>query len=218
MRRALIADDHPIVVDGLRRLLESRCEVVGTVGDGRALVEAARALVPDVIVVDVGLPLLNGVEAARLLRDVAPRARVVFLSMYGDGATVVEAFRAGAAGYLVKSGAPTELLTAIDEVLAGRCYVTPHVAREVVERALGAATAAAAAPDGAAGPAPALSDRQREVLQLVVEGRSTKEVAGVLGVAVKTVEFHKTRLMRQLGCRTTVDLVRVALSRGLVRA
>jgi DNA-binding NarL/FixJ family response regulator len=217
MRRVLIADDHPIVVEGLRRMLESRCEVVGAVGDGRALVEAARTLAPDVIVVDVGLPLLNGIHAARLLRDVAPRARVLFLSMYGDGATVMEAFRAGAAGYLVKSGAPTELLTAIDEVLAGRCYVTPHVAREVVERALGVANAAAA-PDGPTEPAPALSDRQREVLQLVVEGRPTKEVADVLGVAVKTVEFHKTRLMRQLGCRTTVDLVRVALSRNLVQS
>jgi DNA-binding NarL/FixJ family response regulator len=213
--RVLIADDHVIVAEGLRRLLEASGEVVGVVHDGRALLEEATRLKPEVIVVDVAMPLLNGIDAARRLRKTAPRAKIIFLTMHADGATIAGAFRAGASGYVLKHSAPDELVDAVAEVVAGHCYITPRIDREVIDWALRESRR-----DDAGGPAqaqPELTSRQREVLQLVAEGRSAKEIAQLLHVSTKTVEFHKSRLKQALGVHTTAELTRHALRLGIVR-
>lgn len=201
--RILMADDHTLVLEGFKRLLEPDYEVVGMVTDGRALIEAAEKLQPDVVLVDISMPLLNGVDAVRRLKKAAPRVKILFVTMHADPAYVSEAFRAGASGYLLKRSAGSELLTALSEILKGRSYVTPLVTREFLE---------------ARGQAPprSLSPRQREVVQLIAEGLSMKEIAGILHVSVKTVEFHKARSMQQLGIQTNADLIKYAISKGLV--
>jgi DNA-binding NarL/FixJ family response regulator len=208
--RVLLADDHGIVLEGISKILEPHFDLVATVGDGRALLEASRKHRPDAVVVDVGMPLLNGVDAARQLARIAPDTRIVFLTMHSDPAYVSEAFRAGASGYVLKQSAGSELVFALQEVLKGRYYVTPLVAREVVGGFL--------RNDGkeAVPTASRLTARQREVLQLVAEGQSVKEIAATLEVSVKTVEFHKKRLMDELGVRTTAGLTKYALTHGIV--
>ncbi len=207
--RVLLGDDHTIVLEGLRRLLDPQFEIVGTVGDGRALVAAARELRPDVIVADISMPLLNGIEAARQLQKTETRAKIIFLTMHPDATYAAEAFRAGASAYVLKSSAASELVTAIQEALKGRVYVTPLVAKEVLH------TLMEGSPENEK-PAHQLTSRQREVLQLVAEGRSTKEIAGILQVSPRTIEFHKYRIMEELGLRTTAELTQYAIKHGIV--
>jgi DNA-binding NarL/FixJ family response regulator len=204
--RILIADDHVLVVEGLRKLLEDRFDVVGTVDNGRALLAAAERLKPDLILVDVSMPLLNGIDACARLRTLAPASRVVVLTMHADVSYAAEAFRAGAAGYVLKASATSELVQAIEAVLRGERYVA---------RALPAGIVAPRSVAGATRPG-RLTARQREVLQLVAEGRSAKQIAALLRISVKTVEFHKARLMEQLDLRSTAELTRYAVQHGIV--
>lgn len=204
------------MAEGIRKLLEPRFELVGVVENGRALLEAATTEVgprPDVALVDISMPLLNGIDAARQLRKTAPEIKIVFLSMHADPAYVSEAFRAGGSAYLLKRSAATELVFAIEEVLKGRYYVTPEVAKDVIEPVL---RQRGGAPPLDLLDVPRLTPRQREVLQLVAEGKSLKEIAAILGISVKTVEFHKSRIMDGLDRHTTAELTRYAVAHGLV--
>ena len=207
--RVLLADDHTLLVDGLRSLLEPQCELVGTVEDGRALVEAAQKLHPDVILLDISMPLLNGLEAAHQLKELVPDSKLIFLTMHADRSYVREAFRAGASGYLLKRSAVSELEHAISVVLRGRRYITPLLSTVGLESMFS---------DSLADPTAQLGDltpRQREVLQLVAEGHTAKEIAITLAISVKTVEFHKARMMERLGLRTTSDLIKYAIRHGI---
>ncbi len=211
MRRAtvLLADDHRLVAEGLRSLLEDEFDLVGTVADGRALLDAAALLKPDVIVCDIAMPNLNGLDAIRQLKRAGTRSKIVFLTMYADAHLATEAFRIGASGYLLKQSAGDELVSAINEALRGRTYVTPLIARDVIERLMDPAGAASQS-------TPKLTPRQREVLQLVAEGRTMKEAAAILSISTRTAESHKYQMMQTLGCRTTADLVRYAVTSGIV--
>ncbi len=209
--RLLLADDHDVVLAGLRQLLDRPdFEIVGAVKDGRALVKATEQLRPDVIVADITMPLLNGIDAARQIRKVDPDVRIVFLTMHPDVGYATEALRLDHCGYVLKSSAAEELPQAIHAVLRGRPYVAKAIAPAV--------TRATELQEHRRGPAPEqLTARQREVLQLLVEGRSVKEVAFLLHVSRKTVEFHKYRIMEELGVHTVAELVRSALALGIVR-
>lgn len=203
--RILMADDHTLVLEGLRKLLEREFELVGTVEDGRTLLAEAGRLRPDVILLDVSMPLLNGIDAARRLRKLVPGSKLVFVTMHDDPTYVAEAFQAGASGYVVKRSAASALIRAIRTVLRGRRYGAPAVPAGVPPR-----TTRVRAPTGS------LTARQREIVQLVAEGRAAKEIAGVLGVSVKTVEFHKARIAERLGLHSTAELTRYAVAHGLV--
>jgi DNA-binding NarL/FixJ family response regulator len=205
--RVLLADDHSLVAAGLRSMLESPYDVVGTVDNGRALVQAAQRLNPDVILLDISMPELNGIEAARQLRKLVPHSKLIFVTMHTDATFVREALRAGGSGYVAKHSAPKELVTAIEEVLRGHTYLTPVVTKGFVNASLS---------QRSDGPFGRLTTRQREVIQLVGEGHSNKEIAASLGVSPKTVEFHKSNIMRALGLGTSADLVRYAVRHGLV--
>jgi DNA-binding NarL/FixJ family response regulator len=207
--RVLLADDHTIVAEGLRSLLEDEFELVDTVGDGRALLDAARNLRPDVIVADISMPLLNGLDAARQLKRDGVTAKIVFLTMHAEAQLAAEAFRAGASGYLLKSSAGEELIAAIHEVVKGRAYVTPLITKDVLNFLMGAARL----PDHLA---VKLTPRQREVLQLIAEGRTMKEVASILNISARTVESHKYEMMEALGVQTNAELVQYAIKIGLV--
>jgi DNA-binding NarL/FixJ family response regulator len=210
--RVLIADDHSILLAGLRKLVEETCEVVGTVEDGRALIEAAERLTPDLILLDISMPLLNGLDAARQLKKLLPDAKLLFLTMHSSPTYATEAFRAGASGYLLKQSAASELPQAIEAVLKGQTYLTPAITKPLLGTVLrpGWPALRSSLMD--------LTPRQREVLQLVAEGKSTKEVAILLKVSVKTVEFHKARLMEQLELHSTPALIKFAIAEGLVSA
>jgi DNA-binding NarL/FixJ family response regulator len=207
--RVLLADDHTIVAEGLRSLLEGEFEFVGTVGDGRALLDAARNLKPDVIVADISMPLLNGLDAARQLKRDGVAAKIVFLTMHSEAQLAAEAFRAGASGYVLKSSAGEELIAAIHEVAKGRAYVTPLITKDILSFLMGAARQGRQ-------PAVKLTPRQREVLQLVAEGRTMKEVASILNISARTVESHKYDMMESLGVQTNAELVQYAIKIGLV--
>jgi DNA-binding NarL/FixJ family response regulator len=206
--RVLLADDHKIVLEGLRGLLECEFELVGTVENGRALVKETQRLRPDVIVVDISMPLLNGIEAARQIKKLDEHIKVVFLTMHPDVTYAARAFEAGASGYVLKHSAPSELVTAIHEAIKGRTYVTPTVAGErsqsyrrdshLKTEGLGKLTA-----------------RQREVLQLLAEGYSAKEIADILNVSSRTVEFHKYKMMEQLNIKTSAELIQYAVKHGI---
>jgi DNA-binding NarL/FixJ family response regulator len=201
--RVLLADDHTLLLEAFEKLLSDDCDVVGTVTDGRSLMTEAVRLRPDVVVVDVSMPLLNGIDAARRLKQTVPEARIVILTMNEDPDLAAEAFRAGASGYLIKRSAASELLTAIHEAMQHRSYVTPLVTEGLMSSVLHGA------PSGE--PAHRLTSRQREVVQLVAEGRSMKEIANILHITPRTVAFHKYRIMSQLHIRTTAELVRFAI-------
>jgi DNA-binding NarL/FixJ family response regulator len=206
--RVLLADDHVLVIDGLRRILEPECEIVGAVEDGRALLKAAQELKPDIVLLDISMPLLTGVEAARRLRKSVPAAKLIFVTMHADPAYVTGAFRAGASGYVLKRCASMELLSAIQQVLKGRTYSTPLIRRDV----LGDAPGSPLWPGDVSGE---LTERQREVVQLVAEGHPVKEIAAILNISAKTVAFHKSNVMRRLALRSTAELTKYALEHGL---
>jgi DNA-binding NarL/FixJ family response regulator len=205
--RVLLADDHALLLGAFEKLLAGECEVVGQVLDGRALVEAAERLTPDVIVLDISMPLLNGLEAARQIKQKARQIKLVFLTMNEDPDLAAEAFRAGASAYLLKRSAASELTTAIREVMKGGSYVTPLVADALV----GSLIQAAAQPAG-----DELTPRQREVLQLLAEGHSMKSVASLLNLTPRTVAFHKYRIMDQLKIKTTAELIQYAVKHHIV--
>jgi DNA-binding NarL/FixJ family response regulator len=202
----LIADDHPILAEGLRSLLEPEFEVVA---DGRELVAAGKKHRPDVIVADVTMPSLNGIEAVKQLRDAGVDSKVVFLTMHHDVSYARRAMEVGATGFVLKHSLASELVTAIREALRGKTYVTPMIAGELLQSYR----------EGALEPhdsAQRLTARQREVLQLFAEGRSAKEVATVLRISIRTAEAHKAHIMEALGLRTTAELVQYAIRNGII--
>ena len=203
--RVLLADDHTLLLEAFAKLLLDEFDIVGAVSDGRALVAAVATLRPDVVVVDVAMPLLNGIDATRQIKQAQPETRIIILTMNEDPDLAAEAFRAGASGYLLKRSAASELGTAIREVMKRRSYITPLVAEGLVGAMM----------EGGDG-RPALTLRQREIVQLVAEGRSMKEVAGILNIAPRTVAFHKYRIMEQLRIRTTAELIQFAIKNHIV--
>jgi DNA-binding NarL/FixJ family response regulator len=209
--RVLMADDHSLILAGLRKLVETECDVVGTVENGRALVEAAQKLRPDLILLDISMPLLNGLEAARQLHVLLPESKLIFLTMHASPTYAAEAFQAGASGYLLKRSAASELSLAIKSVFQGQHYLTPLLTKDVLDSVLKPSIGEQGKKISTA----VLTARQREVLQLVAEGRGTKEVATILNVSVKTVEFHKSRIMQQLDLHTTADLTKYAITHGI---
>src|SRR4249919_2261611 len=205
--RVLLADDHALLLGAFDKLLAEECEVVGQVLDGRALVTAAEQLKPDVIVLDVSMPLLNGLDAGRQIKQKLRQVKLIYLTMNEDADIAAEAFRLGASGYLLKRSAASELLTAIREVMQGRSYITPLVTEDLVGALLNVDQRSASH---------TLTPRQREVLQLLAEGRSMKEVAAVLNVTPRTVAFHKYRMMEQLKVKSTAELVQYAVKQHIV--
>ena len=206
MRRpkVLLADDHTIVAEGLKSLLKDHYDLVGTVSDGGQLVEAARTLRPDVIVTDLSMPVLSGLDALRRLKAELLDAKVIFLTMHADARVATEAFRAGARGFLLKQGAGEELITAIEDVLNGRTYLTPRLTKDVFTNLT------ASSRDKLA-----LTPRQRDVLRLLADGKRMKEIASILGLSTRTVETHKYEMMHTLGLGSTAELVRYALKHGV---
>jgi DNA-binding NarL/FixJ family response regulator len=206
--RLLIADDHRIVREGVRALLSSQdYEIVAETADGREAIRLARLHQPDIALLDVTMPSLNGMDATREVARVAPQCRVIVLSMHRDRAYVLEALRAGARGYVVKTQAASELITAITRVARGEPYLSPDLSRVVVE----------AYSDGRNGERP-LTPREREVLQLIAEGKTTKEIAAALSISFKTAESHRQRLMAKLDIHETASLVRYAIRNGMIEA
>lgn len=206
--RVLIADDHKIVTDGLKRLLESDFDIAGTVENGRELLTAVERLRPDVIVVDISMPLLNGIEAVKQIKRANKQIKVVFLTMHPDVSYALKAFEAGASGYVLKHSASDELVTAINEALGGRTYVTSLIAGELMQSYKEGTHLQADTVSG-------LTSRQREVLQLVAEGHTGKEIAAILNISLKTVEYHKHRMMEDLGIKTVAELLWYAAEHGL---
>ena len=210
--RILLADDHHLVRSGMRSLLQSfaDAEVVGETGDGREAIELVKTCGPNIVLMDIAMPGLNGIEAtARIVKEF-PHTRVIILSMHADEEYVLQALRAGAAGYLLKNAAPAELELAIHAVARGETWLSPTISRHVIEEYLGGRS-------GSAGPLEQLTPRQREILQLIAEGRTTKQIAARLDVSIKTIETHRTQLMERLGIHDVAGLVRYAIRHGLVR-
>lgn len=208
--RVILADDHRLITDALKSLLDPLFEVVGTFADGHALVEGAVALKPDVIVLDVGMPLLNGLSAGQKLKELMPGVKLVYLTMNQDQDLVAEAFRLGANGYLVKSSAAADLITAIRTVARGGSYVTPAMTEDVVGSCVKHFKNLKSTSH--------LTVRQKEVLQLLAEGLSMKEAAFILNVSPRTVAFHKYTMMEHLRIRTSAELVQYAMNTRLVAA
>lgn len=207
--RLILADDHKIVVEGLKNILEPEFDLVGVFEDGRALLEAQKKLHADVIVADISMPLLNGIEAVKQIKNADQHVKVVFLTMHPDVSYAAEAFEAGASGYVLKHSAPSELVRAINEALKGRTYVTPMIAGELMESYRNGNHKKNQTLSK-------LSTRQREVLQLLAEGKLAKEVAGILNISTRTVEFHKYKMMEELGIKTSAELVQYAVKHGIV--
>jgi DNA-binding NarL/FixJ family response regulator len=207
--RVLIADDHEVFREGLKSLLVSKgFEVVGETSRGRAALRLARELEPDLAILDIAMPELNGLEAARLMGRDAPHTRCIVLTMHAEDAYVLEAMRAGVRGFVLKSQAFSDLTQAIRAVAAGSVYLSPGISRAVVDASLGKSAA----------PTDPLTSREREVLHLVAEGRTTKAIADTLGISAKTVETHRGAIMRKLDIHDTPSLVRYAIRRGLIQA
>ena len=206
--RVIIADDHVLLAEAFEKLLSPECDVVAKVTDGRALVEAARRVHPDLVLLDVAMPLLNGLDAARQIHAISPSIRLIFLTMNDDPDLAAEAFRAGATAYLLKRSPASELLTAIRQAMKSRKYVTPLI----TEGMLGALMN----PMRGETPRHELTSRQREVLQLLAEGKSMKEVASVLNVTARTIAFHKYRMMEQLNIKTNAELIQYAIRHHLI--
>jgi DNA-binding NarL/FixJ family response regulator len=207
--RVLLADDHTLVLEGFRKLLEEHCELVGTAEDGRALIEAAERLQPDLVLLDISMPRLNGIDAVRILKKQHPQIKSIFVTMHADPSYVNEAFKAGASGYLLKRSAAQELIQAIHAVMKGDYYVTPLITKDVISAFITMGRPHIPAADD-------LTARQREILQLVAEGFSAKEIATQLKLSHRTIEFHKAKIMEVLDLHTTADLVKYAVVHGLV--
>lgn len=205
--RVMLADDHTLLLDAFRKLLADDCDVVGTATNGQELLEGVERLHPDIVVVDISMPLLNGLDAARRLKQMHPDVRILFLTMNEDPDLAAEAFRAGASGYLLKRSAASELMLAIRETMNRRSYVTPLVTGGLVGSML---------QDRNGKPRNDLSPREREVVQLIAEGHSMKEAAAILKITPRTVAFHKYKAMEQLNIRTTAELIQYAIRHHIV--
>ena len=209
--RVLLADDHSFVLEGFKKLLEDHCQLVGSVEDGRTLIETTLNLQPDLVILDISMPRLNGIEAAKKIKKQAPAVKLIFVTMHADMAYIDAAFRAGASGYLLKRSAATELIQAVQSVMNDKFYMTPLITKEVMASFLNPTQTRLATIDD-------LTTRQHEILQLVVEGLSAKEIADQLKISHRTVEFHKTKIMEQLNVHSTTDLIKYALAHGFVTA
>ena len=206
--RVLLADDHRMLIDALKNVLEPRCEVVGTFNDGRTLVDAAQDLQPDVIVLDIGMPRLNGLDAARELKAKMPKVKLIFMTMHEDPYLVGEAFRVGASAFLLKEAAASELTDALDEVLKGGSYITPSAAEGLSKISL--------RPPKSRDSIPEPTPRQRVVIQLLAEGRSMKEIADELKITSRTVAAHKYAVMELLQLKTNAELFQYALKHRII--
>ena len=209
--KVVLADDHTIITEGLKALLQPEFQVVATVNNGRAAIKAVRDFSPEVIVLDISMPQLNGIDTAREIRKVAPKVKIVFLTMHTELAYVQEAFEAGASGYVIKHSASIDLLLAIRRALLGRTYITPGVADNGIGAVLRGSRRTRK-------PSAQLTSRQRDVLQLMAEGRSAKEAGAILNLSPRTVEFHKYRLMQQLNLRTSAQLTQYAIKHRIISA
>ena len=207
-KRILLADDHKMLLAAFRKLLEPDYEIVGVVEDGRALIAAAQELVPDIIVLDIAMPVLNGLDAGRHIKKQFPDIKLIYLTVKEDPDLVAEAFRAGASGYLLKSSAASELQQAIEQALRNRNYVTPLISHELVQIFLNQSLFKKHSST--------LTPRQREVLQLLAEGRSMKEAARVLKLSPRTVAFHKYRIMEKLKIKTSAQLIQFAIKEQII--
>jgi len=203
--RVILADDHAMVAEGLGRLISEVADLIGQVADGRQLVESARRLKPDIIISDVSMPVMSGLDALRQLKAEGSQARFIFLTMHTEAQLATEAMRAGASGYLLKAAAGEELFEAIRAAMAGRVFLSPHIAGDVLRTISGANQGERQ-----------LTSRQREVLQLIAQGKRMKEIAADLNISVRTVEDHKSQLLVALGVKSTADLVKFAMKHGLV--
>jgi DNA-binding NarL/FixJ family response regulator len=201
--RLMIADDHTLLVEALRKVLEPTCDVVGTVADGLALLKTAPTLKPDVVIADVGMPLLNGLEAGRKLKQIMPEIKLIFLTIYEDPDIAAEAMCNGASGYLLKTSTASELLRAIKLATRGMSYIAPKIAREVCD-----------APVWIENHSDHLTLRQCQVMQLLAEGKSMREASKILNVSTRTIAFHKYKAMEYLEIKTTAELIRFAIERG----
>jgi DNA-binding NarL/FixJ family response regulator len=206
--RVLLADDHAVIRQGLRLILEPHFDIVGDVRDGRTLVREAERLAPDVVLIDISMPLLNGIEATIRLRQKSPQIKIVVLTMHADVTYAAEVLQAGASAYVLKNAPLEEIEIAIQRALAGEKYVTPQLAKEVGSLLDGSKRSRDSVDR--------LTGRQREVLQLLAEGRVSKQIADVLCVSPRTVEFHKYKMMEKLGLRSTADLTRYAMKHGII--
>lgn len=207
--RILLADDHSLILEGVRRLIESHYEVVGWAEDGNSLVEAALRLAPNLVILDISMPILNGIDAACEIKKELPATKLVFLSMHANPIYLRKALEAGASGYVLKSGAAEELLTAIEAVRKGGSYVSPGFGQEVIDSVRNW-------PEKSSRVVIELTARQRQILQLIAEGKQNKEIAEIIHVSVKTIEFHRARLMTKLGAHTVAELTRLAIEEGLI--
>jgi len=209
--RIIIADDHTLVAEACRKLLEQDYDVVATVSDGRALVRAVAELRPHLVIVDVAMPILNGLDAGQQAKELIPSVKLIFLTMNHDADLAAEAFRRGASGYLVKTCAASELVVAVREVLRGKSYLSPMIAKDTVDFLL-------RQDKKLVDEAERLTERQREVLQLLAEGKCMKDVASVLNVTTRTVAFHKYRIMEVLNIKTNAALIQYAIRNHLIAA
>jgi len=207
--RVLLADDHTLVAEAFRKLVEPHYEVVGIVADGRALIAAARSLKPDVIVVDLAMPLLNGLEATVQLRQISPKSKIIIVTMEEDSNVAADAIRKGASGYLLKTAAASELLKAIQDVLKSKSYVTPQIAQGMMDSWVR---------DPRQGQGKHLTQRQREVVQLLAEGRTMKQVAAILSITPRTVAFHKYKIMEEFGLKSNAELFQFAVREHMITA
>jgi DNA-binding NarL/FixJ family response regulator len=207
--RVLLADDHRLVVEGLKSLLADEFELIGVVHDGRAMVQAAKELKPDVIIADITMPFLNGIEALEEIEKFSPDVRVIFLTMHRDVAYARRALDAGAAGFLLKHSAPEELVLAVRAATQGRIFITPTLAAEVLQTLR-------RNPSEAQDPVATLTLRQREILRLLVDGLTAKQIASRLDISPRTVEFHKYRMLESLGIKGSAELIHFAIAHGIV--
>jgi DNA-binding NarL/FixJ family response regulator len=207
--RVLLGDDHAFILQGVRAALRAEYEVVGQANDGRALVEAAQRLKPDVVILDISMPLLNGFESAKQIHNICPSAKLIFLSQHLNPAYLRHALKLGASGYVLKADASEELDRAVRTVLNGKTYITPAFGQDVIDN-LWSRTGEINKQQEE------LTERQREILQLIIDGKGNKEMADLLHVSVKTVEFHRARLMTKLGVRTAAELTKAAIQQGLI--
>jgi len=209
--RIVIADDHSLVAELCKKLLEPEFDVVGTVSNGRELVHAAAELKPDVIIVDIAMPVLNGLDASRQVKEMSPAVKIIFLTMTSDADIAAEAFQRGACGYLVKTCASSEMVTAVREVLRGKLYLSPRISKDAVDFLRRQQKRLVEEQER-------LTGRQREVLQLLAEGKVMKEVGGILNMTTRTVAFHKYRIMEVLGAKSNADLVKYAVRNHMTAA
>lgn len=208
MTRLILIDDHAMFRQSLRKLLEDQgFSIIGEAGDGREAVRLARTLDPDIAILDVSMPLLNGIDAAHEIHRLAPRTQVILLTMYREEAYILEALRAGIRGYVLKDQAASDLVAAVGDVLKGSIYLSPGISEAVVKAYKSKSNA----------PGEPLSSRERQVLQLVAEGNTTKQIASILNVSVKTADSHRTRIMKKLDIHETASLVRYAIRLGLIK-